>query len=610
MTRSAIRAHQLAEHSHMTFTAAMPRRRRPILHALACTAATVLASIVIVSPIQAQEGQPGYVDTTALNLRVDAGTKSAIVGILLKYDAVTVLGRKQIGRSTWYEIEASGGYTNGYVSARYIQFGPTPEGAIEEEILDYGAKETPTLMRGAFKYVGPGACAECHEDSTGKFPDGASTVWSHTVHSAAYKTLSKDYTIEISRRKRNIDDPANDWRCVKCHVTAFGADPSQLGPGYSHQNGVSCEVCHGPGGSYADADHGPDNPNRADLGFRILNDLTERRAVCTSCHNAASPTYKPFNLREFSRSIAHWIDPADQFYYRDAVTEAKRRQSRVEAKQAERVQALIPDTSAADAEKAKRDAAAAEAAAKKRDDERKARDAAAAEADETERARLEKEQAVADRQAAKEARLAAQEAKRAAAAKAAIQAEAKRKLEFEERKARAAERKAAEEALAAEAAAQAEQDLKAAAARKKFEEQARAAAKNATGVDSFLEDVDDVISLNTAGTKYLPVEFPHLAHASKQYLPNGACRDCHHTQEGDEAPEACSTCHEIDGDADEDKQKTRAVHTKNKGFPRTGDQEQTSCVGCHKSQNALLTAGQRTGEPAPTKCTACHKRKR
>ena len=605
MTRSAI-----AQHSNSTSKAMIRQRPRWIRDLFTGAVAAALVVVAAASPTQAQQGQPGYVDTIALNLRVDAGTKSAIVGILLKYDTVTVLGRKKVGRSTWYEIEASGGYTNGFVSARYIQFGSVPDGAVEEEILDYGAEETPTLMRGAFKYVGPGACAECHEDATGKFPDGASSVWNHTVHSAAYKTLSKDYTIEISKRKRGIEDPVNDWRCVKCHVTAYGAAPAQLGPGYSHEDGVSCEVCHGPGGSYADADHGPDNPNRANLGFRILNNLTDRREVCTSCHNAASPTYKPFNLREFSRSIAHWIDPGDKFYYEDAVTEAKRRQDRVSGKRAERTAAMM--AADADADAARLDAQM-EAAAKvvaQREEERKRRDAAAAQADATERARLQKEQEAADAQAVADAQAAAARAQRDADARVNAQAAAQKKMEDEERQARARERQAAEVAIAAEMAAQADHDRKAAAARKKFEDEARAAASNATGVASFLEDVDDVIQLNTAGVKYLPVDFPHLAHASKQYLPNGQCSDCHHTQEGEDAPEACSTCHEIDGDADEEKQKTRAVHTKNKGFPRTGGQEETSCVGCHKSQNALLNAGSRSGETAPTKCTACHKRKR
>ena len=147
-------------------------------------------------------------------------------------------------------------------------------------------------------------------------------------------------------------------------------------------------------------------------------------------------------------------------------------------------------------------------------------------------------------------------------------------------------------------------------ARSKAEEQARAAAANATGVESYLEDVDDVIVLNTNGKKYNSVEFPHLAHSSMQYLPNGTCNDCHHTLEGDdEAPEACDSCHNIGGDADEDRAKTRATHSKKKGFPREAGQEETSCVGCHKSMNAALKAGTRQGEKAPSKCKSCHTKK-
>jgi hypothetical protein len=564
---------------------------RSLFAALFAMMAMMTAALAGPVPAYAQEGQPGYVDTTALNLRTGPGTGSAIVGILLKYDEVTVLGTERAGNTNWYAIEAGGGYTNGYVAARYIQFGDLPTGAVEEEILDYGPRETPTLERGRFKYVGPGVCAECHQDSTGEFSRGASTVWSHTVHSTAHQTLSRDYTKEIAKRKRGIDDPANDWRCIKCHVTAYGAAPEQLAPTYRDEDGVGCEACHGPGSEYAHEDHGPDNTSRADSGFQILTDLTERREVCTSCHNPRSPTYKPFNLREFSRSIAHWVDPGDEFYYQDAVAEAGARQERVEKARALEA-ARLAGAQAAAQEKAR---AEREAAAKRE------REEASKSADAEERSRLEAEQAEADR-LAQAAALEREAAEREAARK---------KMEADEKRRQMEERRAAEAALAAEAAAKSKREATENAAREAAERQALEAARDATGVESFLEDVDEVITLNTSGKKYNSVEFPHLAHASKRYLPNGACNDCHHTHEDDdESPEACSSCHDIGGDADEDRAKTRAVHSKNKGFPRESGQEETSCVGCHKSLNAALQAGARQGDKAPTKCTSCHSRKR
>jgi len=543
--------------------------------------------------VQAQEGQPGYVDTTALNLRAGPGTSSAIVGILLKYDAVDVFGTEQVGQTNWYRVEAGGGYTNGYLAARYVQFGSPPSGAVEDEILDYGAKETPTLAKGNWKYVGAAACAECHEDSTGDFPKGASTVWAKTVHSSAHATLSRDYTKEIARRKRGIEDPANDWRCVKCHVTAFGAAPEQVTPTYRDEDGISCEACHGPGSEYAQEDHGPGNPNRAAMGFQILTNLTERREVCESCHNPRSPTYKSFNLREFSRSIAHWVDPGDEFYYEDAVEEATRRQDRVDEARALEAKRVAREAAEAERARAEREATA-------RREREQANEAVKAEAEA--RSRAEAERAEADLRAEKEA----------ARAREVAAAEAARKtMEAEEKRRQAEERRAAEARLKAAAAAEAERNAKESAAREEAERQALEAASNSDGVESFLEDVDETIVLNPSGKKYNEVEFPHLAHASNRYLPNGNCNDCHHTHEDDdESPEACTDCHDVDGDAGETRAKTRAVHAKNKGFPREPSQDETSCVGCHKSMNAALQSGARDGKKAPTKCTSCHTRKR
>ncbi|HEB88655.1 MAG TPA: hypothetical protein ENI85_03710 [Deltaproteobacteria bacterium] len=64
------------------------------------------------------------------------------------------------------------------------------------------------------------------------------------------------------------------------------------------------------------------------------------------------------------------------------------------------------------------------------------------------------------------------------------------------------------------------------------------------------------------------------------------------------------------GDADEEKAKKRYVHTKGLSFPKEPDQEQISCVSCHKAMNARLAAGERTGNKAPVKCTQCHARKK
>ena len=115
--------------------------------------------------------------------------------------------------------------------------------------------------------------------------------------------------------------------------------------------------------------------------------------------------------------------------------------------------------------------------------------------------------------------------------------------------------------------------------------------------------------MNKDGVKYDRVRFPHSKHAGNDYLPSGDCQTCHHTQEGSDSPESCNTCHDIDGDAEELKAKKRFAHSKKKTFPKDPDQEEVSCVGCHKSMNKMLASGDREGDKAPTKCTTCHERK-
>ncbi len=568
----------------------------------------------------------GYVTPTALNVREAPGSKSSIVGILLKYDPVTVTGEETVGGTRWYSIEASGGYVKGWVAARFVARGEAPASTAETAI-DYGAHETPTLIRGPFKYVGVRVCAECHADSTGDFDKGAFQVWQNHFHSQAFKTLERDYTRQIASRVRGVDDPTTDWRCVKCHQTAFGADPDQIAASYRPEDGVGCEVCHGPGSVYAEEEHGPDVPNREAMGFRVLRNLADRREVCTSCHNKASPTFIGFDLREFSRKIAHWVDKDDAAYYAEYDQEAKRRADRITAatQSKTRSEKSATMTKAAAAETAAKvvagagagGATAAESAAKTtseaankaaREEAARLKEAARERAEarrEAERRRAEAK-AEADRKAA-EARAKAEAARDAERARAeAAQAEAARKAAQARAEAEAAARAEAERAEAARArAAEAARAAKAAAQKPAT---AAAAASN-DPLLKYLDDVDDKIVMNTNGKKYKKFKFPHKKHATGVFLPEMTCQTCHHTLEGDdESPVACNECHDIGGDADEEKAKKRYVHTKGLSFPKEPDQEQISCVSCHKAMNARLAAGERTGNKAPVKCTQCHAR--
>ena len=556
----------------------------------------------------------GYVKPTALNVRAEPGAKSSIAGILLKFDPVTVTGERSVGQTRWYSIKASGGYVTGWVAARFIARGEAPASTQEADI-DYGAQETPTLIRGDFKYVGVQVCADCHTESTGDFDKGAFQVWESHFHAQAHKTLQRDYTKQIASRTRGVEDPANDWRCVKCHQAAFGAGPEQTASSYRAEEGVGCEVCHGPGSVYAEEDHGPEIANREAMGFRVLRDLSDRREVCTSCHNTASPTFIGFDLREFSRKIAHWVDKDDAAYYAEYDKEAERRVGRVsEAKKTPNAGKAAKAAAAAAAASAAlaADAAQADAAATKAASEA----AAATAAKKADQARAAAAAAKTDSSKAAEAKRLAAESKQAKATADAKAAAEKRAAEEKAEATRKAEQASADadraaKAVKAEEARQQKAAAAAAAEAKRKAAEAAAAAKPAVAADPlahYLEDVDDVIRMNTNGKKYKKVKFPHRKHATGLFYSEMTCQTCHHTQEDDDSPEGCNECHDIDGDADEEKAKKRFVHAKGLDFPKEPDQEQVSCVSCHKAMNALLADGDREGEKAPVKCTQCHAR--
>ncbi|MBN1465635.1 cytochrome c family protein [candidate division KSB1 bacterium] len=152
------------------------------------------------------------------------------------------------------------------------------------------------------QYVGAKKCMMCHKsenrgDQWGK--------WSAGPHAKAFITLKSDASKTIAQQM-GIADPSSHGKCLQCHVTAFGAPAAKLADGFSHDEGVGCEACHGPGSLYK--------------SMRVMKNLAagtqDPQAVafirgdaesCLGCHNEASPTYKPFDFDKAWAEIEHNI---------------------------------------------------------------------------------------------------------------------------------------------------------------------------------------------------------------------------------------------------------------------------------------------------------------
>jgi len=145
-------------------------------------------------------------------------------------------------------------------------------------------------------YVGVKGCKACHMSSK----RGAQfKVWEKSRHAQAYETLASDKAKEMVATK-GIENPQESPKCLKCHVTGYGADASLFEATYKKEDGVGCEACHGAGKEYKN--------------MKIMKDLEEAKAkgliipdeqVCKKCHNEESPSFAGFNYEEGKAEIAH-----------------------------------------------------------------------------------------------------------------------------------------------------------------------------------------------------------------------------------------------------------------------------------------------------------------
>ena len=153
------------------------------------------------------------------------------------------------------------------------------------------------------EYVGAKTCAGfCHKTSK---QGEQFRIWEESAHAKAYATLATDKAKEIAKAK-GIADPQKSDACLKCHVTAHGVSEDLLTAKFSHEEGVGCESCHGPGSLYKKRSVMKDREKAMALGMVIPDAET-----CKQCHNEESPTYKPFDYEERWKQIAHPI-PSDK----------------------------------------------------------------------------------------------------------------------------------------------------------------------------------------------------------------------------------------------------------------------------------------------------------
>lgn len=159
----------------------------------------------------------------------------------------------------------------------------------------------------ANRFIGAAKCKTCHSSKeTGNQFEALSKM----KHAHAFEVLATD-AAKATAKAKGIDDPQKADACVKCHVTAFGVPDAEIAKGFDRAIGVQCETCHGPGEAHmkarmaAAAAEDPSAPKiyKGVPAGELL--ASPEISLCTGCHNAESPNYKPLCFCKSKLEVRH-----------------------------------------------------------------------------------------------------------------------------------------------------------------------------------------------------------------------------------------------------------------------------------------------------------------
>jgi len=140
-----------------------------------------------------------------------------------------------------------------------------------------------------YTYVGAKKCKMCHKsEKQGKqYP-----LWETRKHSKSFTSLSTDAAKALA-----ADAPDNS-DCLKCHAPLAAKAPELKA------EGVSCEVCHGPGSAYKKMSIMKDHAEAVKNGLIEYGSPGAIEAMCSTCH-ANNPHDKPFDFATAWEKVKH-----------------------------------------------------------------------------------------------------------------------------------------------------------------------------------------------------------------------------------------------------------------------------------------------------------------
>ncbi len=130
---------------------------------------------------------------------------------------------------------------------------------------------TSNLFSQEFSYVGAAKCKICHKSEK---QGEQFLIWESSMHYQSFKPLTLDETIA------KVGDAPENPKCLKCHAPLY-EKALEL-----KEEGVTCEVCHGPGSVYKKLSIMKDREEAIKNGLIIYDSAEATKTKCLTCHDA------------------------------------------------------------------------------------------------------------------------------------------------------------------------------------------------------------------------------------------------------------------------------------------------------------------------------------
>jgi len=148
--------------------------------------------------------------------------------------------------------------------------------------------QTPT-------YVGAAKCQICHktEKQGQQYP-----LWEKSNHAKSFAALSTPQAAQ-NAQALGVSKPTDDPKCLKCHAP-LADKVAEL-----KAEGVSCEVCHGPGSDYKSLTVMKNKDEAVKKGLKLFANADAIKAHCLTCHENAHG--KSFDFAAAWEKIKHAV---------------------------------------------------------------------------------------------------------------------------------------------------------------------------------------------------------------------------------------------------------------------------------------------------------------